>query len=87
MDNESDQVEILRRVCRYADLLPGYAFPIGLDIVDKYARIPPWMTAGFEAQIRREYGRLLAGLPIEMNRLSPQLLGVQLRGRANRPGV
>jgi hypothetical protein len=25
-------------------LLPRYAFPVGLDIVDKFARIPNWMT-------------------------------------------
>jgi len=25
-------------------LLPQYAFPVGLDIVDKYARIPDWMS-------------------------------------------
>lgn len=25
-------------------LLPCYAFPVGLDIVDKYARIPNWMS-------------------------------------------
>lgn len=25
-------------------LLPRYAFPVGLDIVDKYARIPNWMS-------------------------------------------
>lgn len=27
-----------------AALLPRYAFPVGLDIVDKYARIPNWMS-------------------------------------------
>jgi hypothetical protein len=25
-------------------LLPQYAFPAGLDIVDKFARIPNWMS-------------------------------------------
>ncbi len=25
-------------------LLPRYAFPVGLDIVDKYAKIPNWMS-------------------------------------------
>ena len=25
-------------------LLPQYAFPVGLDIVDKFARIPDWMS-------------------------------------------
>lgn len=31
-------------VLHSALLLPRYAFPVGLDIVDKYARIPDWMN-------------------------------------------
>lgn len=31
-------------VLHCALLLPGYAFPVGLDIVDKFARIPDWMS-------------------------------------------
>lgn len=27
-----------------ARLLPQYGFPVGLDIVDKYAKVPAWMT-------------------------------------------
>lgn len=41
-----------------ARLLPRYAFPAGLDIADKYAKIPDWMTravskAGAAALMRR----------------------------------
>ena len=35
--------EIMNRVYMYSILLPQYAFPIGLDIVDKYAKVPDWM--------------------------------------------
>jgi len=35
--------EIMSRVYMYSTLLPQYAFPIGLDIVDKYAKVPDWM--------------------------------------------
>ncbi len=31
-------------VMHCALLLPQYAFPVGLDIVDKFARIPDWMS-------------------------------------------
>ena len=31
-------------VMHCALLLPRYAFPVGLDIVDKFARVPNWMT-------------------------------------------
>lgn len=33
-----------RLVMHCAWLLPRYAFPVGLDIVDKYAKVPNWMT-------------------------------------------
>jgi hypothetical protein len=29
-----------------ARLLPSYAFPVGLDIVDKYAKVPDWIARG-----------------------------------------
>jgi hypothetical protein len=31
-------------VLHCALLLPRYAFPVGLDIVDKFAHIPDWMS-------------------------------------------
>jgi hypothetical protein len=39
------QFETLARLVMHcAWLLPQYAFPVGLDIVDKYAKVPNWMT-------------------------------------------
>lgn len=35
----------------YARLLPSYAFPLGLDIVDKFVRIPKWMVKAYERYI------------------------------------
>ena len=32
-------------------LLPKYAFPVGIDIVDKYAKIPDWLSKGVSAQL------------------------------------
>lgn len=31
-------------------LLPTYGFPVGLDIVDKYAKVPNWMTRAVRGQ-------------------------------------
>ncbi len=31
-------------------LLPSYGFPVGLDIVDKYAKVPEWMSRGVRGQ-------------------------------------
>ena len=36
--------ELARLVMHCAWLLPRYAFPVGLDIVDKYAKVPNWMA-------------------------------------------
>ena len=33
-------IEAARRTYMYARLLPGYGFPVGLDIADKHAHIP-----------------------------------------------
>jgi hypothetical protein len=37
-------VEAAKLVMHSALLLPRYAFPVGLDIVDKFAKIPNWMS-------------------------------------------
>ena len=45
-----------RRAYLYARLLPEYGFPVGLDIADKYAKIPAWMTEGYAKLIRHHLG-------------------------------
>jgi hypothetical protein len=47
--------QLFSLVIHMSRLLPRYAFPVGLDIVDKHAKIPAWMSR----QIRKE---LVAGL-------------------------
>jgi hypothetical protein len=84
--------EVLRRSFEYASLLPGYAFPIGLDIVDKYASIPGWMTKAYRHLVLAEYGRLLAGDFVEMTdgeALKAMIMaqGNGKRSRATRPEV
>lgn len=32
-------------------LLPNYAFPVGLDIVDKYSKIPDWLSKGVSSSL------------------------------------
>lgn len=36
--------DLARLVMHCSWLLPHYAFPVGLDIVDKYAKVPNWMS-------------------------------------------
>ena len=42
--NVTDFEEIAGLILHCALLLPHYAFPAGLDIVDKFAKIPNWMS-------------------------------------------
>lgn len=44
--------EIIQRIYLYSTLLPGYAFPIGLDIIDKFAKVPNWLTNAYEKLIK-----------------------------------
>ena len=43
--------EIMKLVYHTALLLPRYAFPVGIDIVDKYAKIPDWMSKGISTHL------------------------------------
>ena len=44
--------ETARRVYLYSRLLPGYGFPVGLDIADKYSHVPNWLTDAYSKLIR-----------------------------------
>ncbi len=49
-------VEAAKRAYLYARLLPGYGFPVGLDIADKYAHIPNWLTDAYAKLIQLHLG-------------------------------
>ncbi|MBA3414756.1 MAG: hypothetical protein H0U10_05990 [Chloroflexia bacterium] len=52
-DLGADQLhEAASRVYRYAQLLPGYGFPVGLDIADKFAHVPSWLTDAYGKMIK-----------------------------------
>lgn len=56
-DLGEDQVEeAVRRVYLYSLLLPNYGFPVGLDIADKLAHVPNWMTKAYDKMIRYNLG-------------------------------
>lgn len=42
--------DTLHVVLHTTRLLPRYGFPVGLDIVDKYAKVPAWMSRGIRQQ-------------------------------------
>lgn len=43
--------EVMKLVYHTSLLLPRYAFPVGIDIVDKYAKIPDWMSKGISSHL------------------------------------
>lgn len=52
-----DQIaEAARRVYLYSRLLPGYGFPVGLDVADKYAKVPNWLTSAYGKLIKYHLG-------------------------------
>ena len=49
-DNIPDFDAVLDLILHTSRLLPSYGFPVGLDIVDKFAKVPAWMTRGIKGQ-------------------------------------
>ncbi|QYU68677.1 DNA double-strand break repair nuclease NurA [Leptolyngbya sp. 15MV] len=49
-DNIADFEAVLDLILHTSRLLPTYGFPVGLDIVDKFAKVPAWMTRGIKGQ-------------------------------------
>ena len=48
---QAQQNTLLRLLYHTARLLPRYAFPVGLDIVDKYAKVPQWLSGNISARL------------------------------------
>ena len=49
-ENVKDFRDILALILHTSRLLPSYGFPVGLDIVDKYAKVPAWMSRSVKGQ-------------------------------------
>lgn len=85
----ADQVaEAARRAYLYSRLLPGYGFPVGLDVVDKYAKVPAWLTDAYSKLIQFELGVSLQKGEIsdaEMRRILVQAIYMTHRDWMFRP--
>lgn len=46
-----DHPLLLSLIFHTSRLLPQYAFPVGLDIADKYAKVPDWIARGVSAEL------------------------------------
>lgn len=88
-DLGEDQIErAARRTYLYSRLLPGYGFPVGLDVVDKHAKVPAWLTDAYSKLIRHHLGVSLQRGEIsdaEMRRILVQAIYMTHRDWLFRP--
>lgn len=85
---ESQLEAAVHRAWLYARLLPGYGFPVGLDIADKHAHVPAWMTDAYSKMIRFHLSASLQKGEItdtEMQRILVQAIYIQHRDWLFRP--
>jgi hypothetical protein len=88
-DLGADQIRhAAERAYLYSRLLPGYGFPVGLDIADKFAHVPNWMTNAYSKLIRFQLGVSLQRGEIsdaEMRRILVQAIYMTNRDWLFRP--
>lgn len=81
-------VDAAQRAYLYSRMLPGYGFPIGLDIADKYAHVPNWLTNAYSKLIKHQLGVSLQSGEIsdaEMRRILIQAIYMTHRDWLFRP--
>jgi hypothetical protein len=85
-DDQVDQAAA--RALLYATLLPRYGFPVGLDIADKFAKVPAWMTNAYTKLIKHHLGVSLQRgeiSDVEMRRILVQAIYMTHRDWIFRP--
>jgi hypothetical protein len=85
---ESQICGAVKRAYLYAQLLPGYGFPVGLDIADKHAHVPAWLTDAYGKLIRFHLSASLQRGEItdtQMQRILVQAIYMQHRDWLFRP--
>jgi hypothetical protein len=77
---------VLRLTYHTSRLLPRYAFPVGLDIADKYAKVPDWISKGVSDEIAaRVFRRALQSGDPQILAQVRRLLAVRPRDFFYRP--
>lgn len=56
---ENEDIAI-KKVYEYSKILPNYAFPIGLHVADKFAKVPNWLTDAYKKYILFNFGKLVS---------------------------
>lgn len=74
----------MRALCKtyeYSRLLPNYAFPVGLDIADKFAKVPAWLVEAYKKYVLFNFGRLAIDKRLNQEELERVLLFYYLHQR------
>ncbi|MDE2925984.1 MAG: DNA double-strand break repair nuclease NurA [Acidobacteriota bacterium] len=79
---------LIKLIYHTARLLPRYGFPVGLDIADKYAKVPDWISRGISGEMSASVIRraIRTGDPHVVAQVR-QLLAKTPRDFFFRPGV
>jgi len=81
-DSDKDgQKDALLKVYEYSRLLPNYAFPVGLDIADKFAKVPGWLLEAYRKYIMFNFGRLALDKELDQQELQKILMFYYLHQR------
>lgn len=49
-EDTKDFDEVVELILNTSRLLPSYGFPVGLDIADRFAKVPSWLSRGVKGQ-------------------------------------
>jgi hypothetical protein len=49
-EDAKDFDEVVELILNTSRLLPSYGFPVGLDIADRFAKVPSWLSRGVKGQ-------------------------------------
>ena len=77
-ENDSGFAGLVALVMYTSRLLPTYVFPVGLDIVDRFSKVPAWMSTG----IRTKHQQLLLRKALETG--NPRMIAYAKRVAASK---
>jgi hypothetical protein len=79
--------ELVKLIVHMSRLLPRYSFPVGLDIVDKHAKVPEWMSKQMNVMLSAQLMRkaMDSGNAVAI-RMVKRMLSTNTRDWLFRPG-
>jgi hypothetical protein len=86
--SDHQRTTLLLKVRHHASLLPNYVFPLGLDVADKVARVPRWLTGAYRNAILQSVAEQLRSGDLDGRCLTELLSFATVNHRQMaRPGV